>query len=273
MTYCIENIEATQGWQKDSNLLLQFHGENKALKASKASIVRWIRTVIKDSYEAEEMHTLQELWRYPGQRKGMSHARGSTSEGEKTFNHNNGPQKTNRWGLVATGVVGGTLLAVYAVATPFVAPALRKMCLPYVPASEIQVENVLKMLQFRSGTIVDIGSGDGRIVIAAAKKGFQAVGYELNPWLVWYSRYRARREGVHKNTKFYISDLWKMPQLEKKLQMELSVSATVIACRFPFPCWTPDNIFGQGIDTVWVYNMKKLNESGINRISGQIQSS
>ncbi|KAG8541083.1 hypothetical protein GDO81_029735, partial [Engystomops pustulosus] len=76
----------------------------------------------------------------------------------------NGPQKTNRWGLVATGVVGGTLLAVYAVATPFVAPALRKMCLPYVPASEIQVENVLKMLQFRSGTIVDIGSGDGRIV-------------------------------------------------------------------------------------------------------------
>lgn len=47
-------------------------------------------------------------------------------------------------------------------------------------------------------------------MIAAAKKGFQAVGYELNPWLVWYSRYRAWRDGVHQNTKFYISDLWKV---------------------------------------------------------------
>lgn len=47
-------------------------------------------------------------------------------------------------------------------------------------------------------------------MIAAAKRGFQAVGYELNPWLVWYSRYRAWRDGVHQNTKFYISDLWKV---------------------------------------------------------------
>lgn len=47
-------------------------------------------------------------------------------------------------------------------------------------------------------------------MIAAAKRGFKAVGYELNPWLVWYSRYRAWRDGVHQNTKFYISDLWKV---------------------------------------------------------------
>lgn len=47
-------------------------------------------------------------------------------------------------------------------------------------------------------------------MIAAAKKGFQAVGYELNPWLVWYSRYSAWRDGVHQNTKFHISDLWKV---------------------------------------------------------------
>lgn len=70
----------------------------------------------------------------------------------------------SRLGLLVTGVVGGTLVALYAVAAPFVAPALRKVCLPFVPATSAQVENVLKVLRARSGTLVDIGSGDGRIV-------------------------------------------------------------------------------------------------------------
>ncbi|XP_052598970.1 ATP synthase subunit C lysine N-methyltransferase isoform X1 [Peromyscus californicus insignis] len=180
--------------------------------------------------------------------------------------------KKSNWGFLFPGLVGGALVIVYAVATPFVTPALRKVCLPFVPATSKQIENVVKMLQHRRGSLVDIGSGDGRIVIAAAKEGFPAVGYELNPWLVWYSRYRAWREGVHGSARFYISDLWKvtfaqysnvvifgvpqmMPQLEKKLELELEDDARVIACRFPFPHWTPDHTTGEGIDTVWVYDM------------------
>ncbi|XP_030630463.1 ATP synthase subunit C lysine N-methyltransferase [Chanos chanos] len=178
-----------------------------------------------------------------------------------------------RLGIIATCAVGGSLVALYAVAGPFIAPALRKICLPFVPATSAQVENVLKVLQTRSGSLVDIGSGDGRIVIAAAKKGFQAVGFELNPWLVWYSRYKAWREGVHRGTSFHRADLWKvsfaqysnvvifgvpqmMEQLEDKLQRELHISAKVVACRFPFPTWTPDHVAGEGIDTVWVYDAK-----------------
>ncbi|XP_055475002.1 ATP synthase subunit C lysine N-methyltransferase isoform X2 [Psammomys obesus] len=118
--------------------------------------------------------------------------------------------KKSNWGFLLTGIIGGALVTVYAVATPFITPALRKVCLPFVPATSKQIENVVKMLQHRRGSLVDIGSGDGRIVIAAAKEGFPAVGYELNPWLVWYSRYRAWREGVHGSAKFYISDLWKV---------------------------------------------------------------
>ncbi|XP_007260253.2 ATP synthase subunit C lysine N-methyltransferase [Astyanax mexicanus] len=178
-----------------------------------------------------------------------------------------------RWGIIATCAVGGSVCALYALAGPFVAPALRKVCLPFVPATTAQVSNVLSVLRSRSGALVDIGSGDGRIVIAAAKEGFRAVGFELNPWLVLYSRYRAWREGVHHRTSFYLSDLWKvsfsqysnvvifgvpqmMEQLEAKLQSELQTSAKVVACRFPFPTWTPDHMAGEGIDTVWVYDAK-----------------
>nr|XP_035960472.1 ATP synthase subunit C lysine N-methyltransferase isoform X4 [Halichoerus grypus]XP_035960482.1 ATP synthase subunit C lysine N-methyltransferase isoform X4 [Halichoerus grypus] len=118
--------------------------------------------------------------------------------------------KKSSWGFLFTGIIGGTLVAVYAVATPFLTPALRKICLPFVPATTKQIENVVKMLRCRRGSLVDIGSGDGRIVIAAAKAGFRAFGVELNPWLVWYSRYRAWREGVHGSAKFYVSDLWKV---------------------------------------------------------------
>ena len=69
-----------------------------------------------------------------------------------------------RIGLIVTGILGGSLVALYAVTAPFVTPALRKICLPFVPATTTQVENVLKVLRTRSGTLVDIGSGDGRIV-------------------------------------------------------------------------------------------------------------
>ncbi|XP_061444043.1 ATP synthase subunit C lysine N-methyltransferase isoform X2 [Rhineura floridana] len=172
--------------------------------------------------------------------------------------YTNDGSKQRNWGLLVTSIIGGTLVALYSVATPFIAPALRKHCLPFVPATSKQIENVLNMLKGRNGSLVDIGSGDGRIVIAAAKVGFKAVGYELNPWLVWYSRYCAWREGVHQDAKFYISDLWKMLQLEKKLGEELRLDARVIACRFPFPHWRPNYNFGEGIDTVWAYDSESF---------------
>lgn len=75
-----------------------------------------------------------------------------------------GGSRRSSWGLLVTAGVGGTLVALYAVATPFVTPALRKVCLPFVPATAAQIQNVLKMLENRSGSLVDIGSGDGRIV-------------------------------------------------------------------------------------------------------------
>ena len=57
--------------------------------------------------------------------------------------------------------------------------------------------------------MLDIGSGDGRLVVEAARMGFRATGVELNRWLVYYSRLSAWRAGVRSNTNFLRHDLWK----------------------------------------------------------------
>ena len=59
---------------------------------------------------------------------------------------------------------GGIGAALSVICVPFVSPALRRVCLPYVPATTAQVENVLAALQGRAGSLIDIGSGDGRLV-------------------------------------------------------------------------------------------------------------
>lgn len=61
-------------------------------------------------------------------------------------------------------VVGGAALAISIVAFPFISPAFRRVCLPYVPASNQQIFNVFHALEGRRGSLIDIGSGDGKIV-------------------------------------------------------------------------------------------------------------
>lgn len=70
-------------------------------------------------------------------------------------------------GMIAAGALGATALGVTAIAAPFVAPAFRRVCIPYVPASDQQVTNVRALLRRCEAPIaplVDLGSGDGRIV-------------------------------------------------------------------------------------------------------------
>ena len=73
-------------------------------------------------------------------------------------------QKWRRRAIAAAWVISGSALGLFAVVIPFVLPALRKYCLPYVPATPIQIDRVLLQLKGRSGKVVDLGSGDGRVV-------------------------------------------------------------------------------------------------------------
>ena len=46
-----------------------------------------------------------------------------------------------------------------------------------------------------------------------------------------------------------------MPELEALFEKSLTPSSKVIACRFPLPNWKPSHVIGEGIDTVWVYEV------------------
>lgn len=60
----------------------------------------------------------------------------------------------------------------------------------------------------KKDTILDVGSGDGRILIEAAKLGAKAIGYEIDPVLVWQSRKRIKEEGVRNQAKVYLKSFW-----------------------------------------------------------------
>lgn len=62
---------------------------------------------------------------------------------------------------------------------------------PYLPTLRGNMEAALDMLELQPGqTLLDIGSGDGRVLLAAAQRGYNAVGIELSPVLVLVARLR-----------------------------------------------------------------------------------
>ncbi|KAL7065488.1 hypothetical protein AAHC03_04645 [Spirometra sp. Aus1] len=104
--------------------------------------------------------------------------------------------------------------------SPFITPAFRRICLPFVPATPSQLRNVCGLLRHaqcsgrRLGRVLDIGSGDGRVVTSVLTDPRlcvdRAVGVELNRPLVWLSRWRAWRLGLlPSRASFYRADLWK----------------------------------------------------------------
>ena len=195
---------------------------------------------------------------------------------QSEFNKGKQKPQLTRTGKILLTIAGTTFGLVFAVTTPFLLPAVRKICLPYVPATLNQVKNVLCLIQDKGGRLIDLGSGDGRIVIEAAKSGLRCDGVELNPWLVLYSRLSSIRHGTHRRTSFYRSDLWTtdlskydyvvvfgvdcmMQQLADKLKHELCEEGQVIACRFPLPGIKPVKTIGSGIDAVWLYRKQCFN--------------
>jgi SAM-dependent methyltransferase len=132
--------------------------------------------------------------------------------------------------------------------------------IPFVPSPMLVVERMLQLAEVKQGDILyDLGSGDGRIVIAAAKKfGVRGVGVDLNPTLVEQARRRAAEEGVSHLVEFRAADgltvdisqatvvtlymfKWFNNQMRPKLQ-RLKPGSRVVAHDFDIDDWKPAKI-------------------------------
>ena len=81
---------------------------------------------------------------------------------------------------------------------------------PYLPTLKPQVKAALELADLKEGdTLLELGCGDGKVVLAAAKKGIKVVGYELNPLLAAVAWLRSRRYG--RQVEIVWGDFWNKP--------------------------------------------------------------
>lgn len=129
---------------------------------------------------------------------------------------------------------------------------------PFVPTPQVVVDEMLRMAQVGPNDLVyDLGSGDGRIVITAAKKfGARGIGVDLDDELIAESEENARAASVAERVKFLRQDFFKtdfsqatvvamylLPNVMKRLRaqmLELKPGTRLVAHDFDFEDWKPD---------------------------------
>jgi SAM-dependent methyltransferase len=80
---------------------------------------------------------------------------------------------------------------------------------PFVVTPDEIVERMLRMAEVKAGdTLIDLGSGDGRIVIAAARRGAQGLGVDIDPSLVKLATENAKQAGVARLARFETRDIF-----------------------------------------------------------------
>lgn len=124
---------------------------------------------------------------------------------------------------------------------------------PYVPTRQEAIKKILKLAGVKKGKkFYELGSGDGRVVIEAAKLGARSVGIEQSWLRVLYSKWRAK----NLNARFFHGNIFKknyqdadivyiyllltgVKKLEEKLRKELKKGSVVITQTYHFPKWQP----------------------------------
>ena len=66
--------------------------------------------------------------------------------------------------IVGASIFGASIAGLLLGPVAFISPAFRKICLPFIPATPSQLRNISTALTGRTGRLLDVGSGDGRIV-------------------------------------------------------------------------------------------------------------
>ena len=148
------------------------------------------------------------------------------------------------------------LAAIYFLGRPIVHGAI------FFPTTTRNVEAMIALASLHAGDrVVDLGSGDGRIVIACAERGIKADGYEINPILVLFSRRAIRQAGVRDLAVIHWKSFWRadlaqfdvvfvygipyiMSDLRRKFELELKSGTRVVSHVFLIPQWIPAEDMG-----------------------------
>ncbi|HTN73488.1 MAG TPA: class I SAM-dependent methyltransferase [Methylomirabilota bacterium] len=127
----------------------------------------------------------------------------------------------------------------------------------WVPTPQILVDKMLDMAKVTpKDYVIDLGSGDGRTVITAAKRGARALGIEYNPEMVELAKRNAAKEGVSDKAQFVKADLFEsdfsqatvitmflLPSINLKLRpkiLDLKPGTRIVSNTFDMDDWKPD---------------------------------
>ena len=152
------------------------------------------------------------------------------------------------------------------------AAAAREPDVMYVPTPQELVEDMLRLADVKRGDVLyDLGSGDGRIPVTAAKKyGIRAVGIDIDPERIREAHANARRKGVAKLVTFRQQDLFTadfreatvvtlylLPDLNLKLRpqllQQLRPGTRVVSHQFDMGDWKPDKTLESNGRTVYFW--------------------
>ena len=170
------------------------------------------------------------------------------------------------------------LLFLFTLAGSLFVPCALARDVPFVPTPEKVVDRMLEIAKVGPNDMVyDLGSGDGRIVIAAAKKhGARGIGIDIDPERIKEARANARSAGVSDRVEFREGDLFKTDlseatvvtlyllsgvnlQLRPKLLSELKPGTRIVSHAFDMGDWKPLKTEKVGSSTVyyWVVPERK----------------
>jgi precorrin-6B methylase 2 len=127
----------------------------------------------------------------------------------------------------------------------------------WLPTAQALVDRMLDMAKMTSQDyVIDLGSGDGRLVITAAKRGARALGIEYNPDMVALSKRDAAKEGVSDRAQFIKADLYEsdfsqatvitmflLPEINLKLRpriLNLKPGTRIVSNSFDMSDWYAD---------------------------------
>lgn len=149
----------------------------------------------------------------------------------------------------------------------------------YMGTPPVVTRAMLDLAQVGPNDVVyDLGSGDGRIVILAAKEyGARGVGFEIDPQLIAQSRENARKAGVEDKVQFIQGDLFQADlkpatvvtlylfdtlnmKLRPKLLRELNPGARVVSHQWKMGDWQPDK--EKAVEDTWIYLWRIRTTSG-----------